>query len=425
MSSKSRVRRAAAGALTVVTAAGLAGGLAVSAAAQEPGVTTRIDALPAGREMTGDARSFFYVWPADTTDPAREAGLYVYDRTADTHAAVSTLTTGEGVHLGGVSDNGRYVHYDRPTPNARAARASFVLDRVTGTEERTSWSGRGRRILGVAGDVSNNGRIVLFSRDGDHYARNVARDRTRLVTVAPDGKKRERANHEVSLSGNGRFVAWSGKAGKRAGTPYTQVWVHDRVAHVTRLVSTAKGGGYGNGGSRNVSISNDGRLVAYSSNATNLVRKHDGAPGVFVRDLDARKTRLVSQPATGHSSTACSGSFRRIAWDCLAVSGDGRFVSFWTQAALLPEDDDRPQDQPGDLYVRDLATGELNLVNVPTTGTTANTDGVRGSDQLSVRISTDGRFIAFDSLDDTLDPTSVPATRTHDNYYVRDRGPQS
>ena len=45
------------------------------------------------------------------------------------------------------------------------------------------------------------------------------------------------------------------------------------------------------------SVSSDGRYVAFSSNASNLVANDtNGKPDVFVRDLVTGTTRLVSPP---------------------------------------------------------------------------------------------------------------------------------
>ena len=147
-----------------------------------------------------------------------------------------------------------------------------------------------------------------------------------------------------------------------------------------------------------------------------------GEAGIFVRNMRTGRTTTVAGSANGVSSY-CAGSFLW-AGDCVDIAGNGRFVAFWTDASLLPEDPDGTTGRLPDLYVRNLATGALALVNVPTTGAPPATPPYRGTYGFSVGLSTDGRYVAFDSTDQTLDPASIPATPTAENLYIRDRGPQ-
>lgn len=423
MSTCSRALRTAATSLAVAVVAAPLTAVTTTASAAEAGTTTRIDPPAVARVMTGDAR-YFFTDRSWSPGPDSPEGLYVWDRTSGTSTSVSDATLGSSVRLGGVSANGRYVHFDKPTPNSGAApRASYLLDRVTGKVVRTAVGGLGKRVLGAAGDVSNNGRIVVFSRYGDQYARNVARGKTKIVSVAPDGKPRGRQSTEVSLSGNGRYVVWTGKAGTRAGNKYRQVWVHDRVTRKTQLVSQAAGGGYGNAESRNPSVSNDGRRIAFTTRATNLVEQAGTLAGVVVRDLDTRRTTSVTDIAPGDAKRGGCGSMYET-WDCVAISGDGRFVAFWTPESLVAEDTDAASGSPVDLYVSDLDTDAAHQVNVAPAGSTGPTDGVTGPTSWIVLISGDGQYVVWDDRDDTLDPTSVPSQRRTDNTYLRDRGPQ-
>ncbi len=96
---------------------------------------------------------------------------------------------------------------------------------------------------------------------------------TGLVSRAPDGTPGNLSSTAPSLSRDGRYVAFSSDAtnlvaGDTNGV--TDIFVHDRLTGVTTRVSVASDGAEANGPSRAPSISGDGRHVAFESDATNL-----------------------------------------------------------------------------------------------------------------------------------------------------------
>jgi Tol biopolymer transport system component len=176
------------------------------------------------------------------------------------------------------------------------------------------------------------------------------------------------------------------------------------------LVSRATGatGAKGNDLSWTPSISADGRFMAFQSEASNLHPDDPdgGLPGrdVFVRDLDANTTALVSRAGgpAGAKGDSESGS--------PTISADGRFVAFVSSASNLHPDD---TDETSDIFVRDLQTNTVTLVTRASGATGAKGDG--GS--FYPAISADGRFVAFSSEASNLDPDD---TDTVDDVYVRD-----
>lgn len=126
------------------------------------------------------------------------------------------------------------------------------------------------------------------------------------------------------------------------------------------------------------SISADGRFVAFDSNATNLVDDDTNEYwDVFVRDMDEGTTVRVSVDSDGFEGYDDS-------WDP-AISGDGRYVAFTTDADL----DETDSGEYRDVYVHDLETGDTTRVSVDAEGG----EGGRGS--RSPAINYDGQFIAF------------------------------
>jgi Tol biopolymer transport system component len=114
-----------------------------------------------------------------------------------------------------------------------------------------------------------------------------------------------------SLSADGRVVAFS-SANLVPGDTNCTAFVHDRDVDgdgvfdepgtiATRCVGVASTGVQGNSGSGNPSLSADGRVVAFSSSATNLVPGDtNGHSDVFVHDRDADGDGVFDEPGTSH-----------------------------------------------------------------------------------------------------------------------------
>jgi Tol biopolymer transport system component len=149
----------------------------------------------------------------------------------------------------------------------------------------------------------------------------------------------------------------------------------------TTRVSTATGGEQGNGSSFVPAISADGRYVAFYSDASNLVAGDtNGARDVFVRDLQTGETTRVS--VSGSGAQANGDSFAP------ALSSDGRYVAFSSAATNLVDGD---TNDANDIFIRDRQSNTTTRVSVGFDGSQAN----GGSDQPS--LSGDGRLVAFTS----------------------------
>ena len=208
---------------------------------------------------------------------------------------------------------------------------------------------------------------------------------------------------QPSISAGGRYVAFASNAGNLdpdSDDAVTDVFVRDLQANTTTLVSRAGGaaGAVGDGSSFDPSISADGRYLAFASIADNLDPDSDDAVGdVFVRDLQANTTTLVSR-ATGAAGTVGDGG----SFDPPSISADGRHVAFTSFAGNLDPDSD---DAVFDVFVRDLQANTTTLAS--RADGPAGTVGDRGS--FAPSISADGRHVAFASLAGKLDKESDSA----------------
>jgi hypothetical protein len=148
----------------------------------------------------------------------------------------------------------------------------------------------------------------------------------------------------------------------------------------------------------NAVISGDGRYVAFSSNATNLVPGDtNGLWDIFVRDRVLGTTERISVKSDGSQVTAndLTGTANTTAAASLwSMTADGRYVTFTSYAQLVPQDTNQNQD----IYLFDRTTQTVQLVDVSGTGS-----GFNSSDTpLAPSVSTDGRYVVFQSTSPSL-----------------------
>src|SRR5262249_13443691 len=200
------------------------------------------------------------------------------------------------------------------------------------------------------------------------------------VSVASDGTQANDRSGFPALSADGRVVAFESLATNLVPRDTNRDWdvfVHDRQTGMTERVSVASDGAQANGPSTWVSLSADGRVVAFRSRASNLVPGDtNGTYDIFVHDRQTGMTERVSVASDGAQANGPS-SF-------LALSADGRVVAFESRANnLVPGD----TNGPADVFVHDRQTGVTERVSVASDGTEG--DNVSRSPALSA----DGRFV--------------------------------
>lgn len=233
----------------------------------------------------------------------------------------------------------------------------------------------------VPGDTNGVRDIFVHDRDadGDGIFDEPGTVSTTRVNVASDGTQANYASDWPSISPDGRFVTFASGASNLVATPSSkrQIFLHDRQTGQTTLVSAASDGTPGNNHSFGSSFSGDGRFIAFSSGASNLVPNDTtGNRDIFVRDRLTDQVSLVSAASDGTQSNGHSFS--------VDISADGRFVAFSSDATNLVPDD---TNQAPDIFVRDTCFGAPS-------GCTPSTVRVPGSSGGGA-LSADGRFVAF------------------------------
>lgn len=197
--------------------------------------------------------------------------------------------------------------------------------------------------------VSADGRTIAFTsyaqlapadtnRQRDIYVLDRGTGQVTLESVTLEGRASGVDSSHPGISGDGRFLVY--ETGLSAATVQTgsNIVLRDRQAATTRVLSVGLGGEPANGWSRTPSISRDGRVVAFSSSATNLVKEPDAngaGEDIYLVELRSGIIRRVSvdsggvQPSVGSSVSP-------------TVSADGRYIAF-ASAAPLQSPPDRPE----------------------------------------------------------------------------------
>jgi Tol biopolymer transport system component len=274
----------------------------------------------------------------------------------------------------------------------------------------------------VAPAISADGRFVAFYTQSklvpgdtgnfpDVYVRDRAAESTRRVSV--DSSEAEGGGFEPAMSADGRYVAFVSWAQLVRGDTngFHDVYVRDMAAGTTRRVSVSSHAAQGNGdsggfGDSRPSISADGRYVAFSSAASNLVHgDRNDVADVFVRDLTAGRTHRVSVSSREVQGNGIDGSYAP------SISAAGRYIAFFSWATnLVPGDTTEGRD----VFVRDLATGTTSRVSVNSAEVQADSDTFQPP-----VISGDGRYVAFQSGASNLAPGTSPSSSW--NVFLRDR----
>jgi len=255
--------------------------------------------------------------------------------------------------------------------------------------------------------ISADGRYVAFASDApnlvpgdtnnarDVFVRDLLTGKTTLVSVNSAGTASGNGSSDRPvITPDGRYVAFTSFATDLVANdvnPGGDVFVRDLLTGTTTLVSVTYSGDPATGSSGAPVITPDGRYVAFQSDAGNLtpIPNDNGQENIYVRDLVAGTTSLVSINSGG-TATGDSGSFEA------TISADGRYVAFASGADDLTAGDTNPSS---DIYQRDSLTGTTVLISKHYSGT-----GDSGPSADPV-MSADGRFVAFDSFAGDLTPT--------------------
>ncbi|HEX9712993.1 MAG TPA: hypothetical protein VGB52_10650 [Actinomycetota bacterium] len=300
--------------------------------------------------------------------------------------------------------------------------------------------------IGCDSDLDGNAIYQFSAAEGSTYLFQIAgstgggdlvfslepQGTTVLASAVRDGQPATGYSRQPSMSADGRFLAFTSTASDLAAgadpapctvhtrslggfytsitapeEPCQQVIVLDRRTGEFVLASVNDHGEPGNGGTTTwPMISGNGRYVAFTSTASNLVPDDSNdIADAFVHDLVTRRTKRVSMAYTGeelqleldpngYGFPVYGGSVFHP-----AISHDGRFVAFSSSSSMLVEND---RNHQYDVFVHDRRTGFTERVSVSSAGREGNQDSI------TPFLSRDGRYVTFTSAASTLTWDAAP-----------------
>jgi quinohemoprotein amine dehydrogenase alpha subunit-like protein/WD40 repeat protein len=381
--------------------------------------------------------------------------VFVHDSQTGTTVRASVNSGGSEAdkdsRAASISGDGRFVAFQSNATNLVANDTNstediFVFDRQTGQTTRVSVGPGGAQAESAANSnspsISGDGRHVAFvsaarnlvaadtnsDKNGatDVFVHDRQSGTTTNVSVASDGTPANFASERPVISADGRVVAFDSIASTLVAgdTGSSDVFVHDLGTRTTTRVSVAADGSQADASSRGPALSADGNVVAFESDAKNLVSGDTNSTDVFVHDRQANTTTRVSVATDG-----TEGNDRSLE---ASISGDARYVAFHSYAKNLVEGD---LNDKVDVFVRtpDLpAVASASPVGLrPGTGDTVITvkgSGFSPTTELNFGPGVTVKKVAFVSgnqLDVTVTVASDAALGTRDIVLMNPDGDQT
>jgi Tol biopolymer transport system component len=310
--------------------------------------------------------------PGDTNGAG---DVFVHDLV--TGATVRATLTSTGQQIPGyvftydLSADGRYVAFSSDDPGIVPGDTNgvfdvFVRDLVAGTTERVSLGAGGAQADAQSFEfvrISGNGRYVLFTSEAGNLAPNdnngttdvYLRDRTlgttSLIDKTPAGFAGDYGADDSWMTPDARFIVFASYSDNLVAGDLnlsTDIFLADRTTGTLELVSVGNGGVPANWGSAHPTVSHDGRFVAFTTNATNLIPLdvNGNVNDVYVRDRVLGTTVLASVSSSGEQGE--SGG------DLLTFSSDGTWLIYSSDSTNLAATD---TNAFSDVYLRDTSAG--------------------------------------------------------------------
>ena len=367
-------------------------------------------------------------------DQNQAGDVFVADLSANTITRVST--DGAGGEANGVSydahltPDGSQVVFTSAATNlvdgdTNAQADVFLKNLSTGAIARVDTAAdESQAVDGAsAGTISPAADEVAFATDSgnlvagddnnlsDVFVKTLASGTVQLlstgssVNIGATGNSTLATSH-TQISDDGRYVVYTSSAanlvaGSDANGPATDVYWYDTQTGQTVRVSSADDGTQGDASSSGPSISGDGTIIAFQSDADNLIPGDtNNATDVFIESPASQQIALLSQTQAGEIGNDAS-------YD-VSITRDFTYAVFVTKATNLFNDQ---QPNFSDVVVEDLLTGAITLVSADATGKQGAGDATDPS------ISDDGRYVTF--LSDA--PDLLPGdTSGQTDVYVKD-----
>lgn len=362
--------------------------------------------------------------PGDTNN---KQDIFVFDREMKTMQRISITSDGEQANdyslRPSISGDGRFVAFMSYANNLvdhdhNHQLDVFIHDRQDKTTELVSIStdGKAGNTKSMNPTISSDGRFVAFvsfsnnlidediNENPDIFVRDLREGKTEVISLSSRGQQANHGSSNPAISADGRYVLFQSPArnlvpvdNKRSDENewnFSDVFLRDRELGETELVSVNLEGKPGNHPSGSPSVSQDGRHVAFTSMATDLVENYPVGPlelsgkgftarriDVYTRDRETNTTKLVSAAANGEPGNHQSQAPK--------ISANGQFVIFQSAASNLTKN--RMPGTTINIYQRDIVKDETTLVT--------QFQGPQETNVMSAHsaVTQDGNFVVFDT----------------------------
>ncbi len=308
------------------------------------------------------------------------------------------LTNGHGI----VPDNMIIVEADCrkiEPPNPPPAIKYDLVSRSTDNKVTTTYYETATPVIGGMSNAAggNEGRYIAFVSyakgiDGSlgKYRQIFWRDRstgvTKLISRNATGEEANADCHAPSISADGETVAFESYATNLSANDNNgarDVFVWKKSTGKVQLVSKTPSGESGNSESMEPAVSGNGNIIAFSSNASNIVEASNGGLNVFVHDVAAGTTELISKDY--ETGKAAGGSVP-------SISEDGTRIAFCSYSYRLVKNDN---NNLWDIFLWQKGTPGLKRISMTSTGGERDQGTESASRVVSPAISGDGRMIAY------------------------------
>ncbi len=244
-------------------------------------------------------------------DTNNRLDIFLYETQTGITKLVSVSSSGTlgnaDSHTPSISGDGRYVGFSSYASNlvindTNGVADVFVYDRLTGQTTLISVATDGTQgnQLSEYPALSSDGRYIAFrsyastlvpddsNGQSDIFVHDSLTGETTRVSVSSEGVQGNSYSDYPSISGDGRYAGYYSASSNLVvddTNGYADAFIHDMLSGITIRVSVNEDGIQGDNRSTTWALSGDGRYVAISSAASNLVLDDtNGVEDVFVYD---------------------------------------------------------------------------------------------------------------------------------------------
>lgn len=367
-----------------------------------------------------DATGRYIVFESEATNMTSDATtlnrLHIYRKDTITGEVILVSSTSDGLEGDNdasnpsISSNGRYVVFESKASNfsinAYGSNLQIYLkDIESGSIDLVSRNDYGFPDNSADGasnaKVSDDGLYILFQSDSaimspiavggidQIYLKDISEDiifgPVQMISRTADDIAGNTSSNNPDMSADGTYIVFESLATNLTTSNSNNhiYYVDTSVTHSVEQISVATGGTEANDDSNKPSVSDDGSIVIFHTDATNLDGlDNNGATDVYLHYRPSRTELISANPNNGESGNAASSNAH--------ISGNADYVVFESLASDLASGSGLGVNN---ILVRDLSDLSawleiiIEKVDIPSSTLPSN----------KPTISTDGRYVSFHS----------------------------